>query len=99
MAKGPTYAHVVHARSYGRPPLTDGQIARLREDVPDDPVKLPNGWLACRTCGVAVQRTSDVADEIQLKAMGRAVNSATAAMTEAAQNQKPIPLTFGLCAE
>lgn len=34
--------------------LSDEQIERLRSQVPDDPIPLPVGHLACEACGVAV---------------------------------------------
>ena len=93
-----TYAYTVHPRVQGRTPLSDAEIERVRLDQPDDPIKLPKGWLACRTCGVAVQQTADLGEEIHLTSRGRAVEGA-AAMTDAVQNQQPIPLVFGLCAD
>ena len=69
---------------------------RSSQDVPDNPIRLPEGWLACRTCGIAVQRTSDVGEEIHLTSSGRAVEG-LAVVTEAVRNQKPIPLVFMLC--
>lgn len=34
--------------------MTDAEVEKLRAKVPDDPVKLPAGHLACEACGVAV---------------------------------------------
>lgn len=34
--------------------MTDTTIERLRSSVPDDPIPLPDGHLACEACGVAV---------------------------------------------
>jgi hypothetical protein len=45
-----------------------------------------------------VQRTADLGEEIHLEALGRAVEG-MAAITEAASNQRPIPLIFALCAD
>ena len=83
---------------YRKAPLTDAEIERVRSDVPDDPIRLQSGFLACRACGMPVVRTSDLGEEIHLESRGRDIDG-PAALTEAASNQRPIPLVFALCPE
>jgi hypothetical protein len=76
-------------------PIPAELLTPQKQDVPDDPVRLPEGWLACRTCGVALQAASD-AEVIRLESFGRAADG-PAAQLVAIANQRPIPLSFALC--
>jgi hypothetical protein len=76
--------------------LSEKDTERLRLDQPDQPVKLQAGWIACRSCGIAVSRTSDAGAEIVLESLGRLAEG-PAALTQASQNQPPVTLTFALC--
>jgi hypothetical protein len=80
-----------HPRPYKRAPLTDEQIEQLRLDLPDEPIKLQQGWLACRTCGVATS-TSDLPETsvIDVESRGQAVEG-PAALTMAASQQQRVP--------
>lgn len=53
----------------GTTPLTDEEAARLRLRMPDDPIKLPPGHLACEGCGVA--SAGPVVDSLPLGPTGR----------------------------
>jgi hypothetical protein len=77
------------------PPIPVELLTPQKQDVPDDPVRLPEGWLACRTCGVAAQAASD-AEVIRLESFGRAVEG-PAAQLVATANQHPVPLSFAPC--
>jgi len=83
--------------------IPDEKLTPQLQDVPDNPIRLQQGWLACRTCGVAVQTPSYVVNGeevevpvINVESAGRAVEGA-AAIALATQNQRPIPLSFALC--
>jgi hypothetical protein len=65
-------------------------------DVPDDPVKLQQGFLACRTCGIATRIDSEV-DVIEVESLGRAVEGPAAMTMAASENQQTMSLSFGLC--
>ena len=84
-------------RSKNEIPMSDAELTRLKSDMPDDPVRLQAGFLACRTCGVAVQRTSGVDQEIQVTSSGYAVEGMAAMTQAAASAQRPRQLTFALC--
>jgi hypothetical protein len=88
----------IHPRTYKRPALSDEEIQRIRADVPDQPVRLQSGWLSCRTCGIAVPRTADVADEIHVETL-TSLPEGTAALTQASQKQRLVPLTFTFCSD
>ena len=62
-------SHTIHPRSLRRTKTPDQQLTLQRQDVPDDPVPLQQGWLACRSCGIAVS-TSDLIEEIQVTSLG-----------------------------
>ena len=68
----------------------------LRANSPDDPIRLPQGWLSCRTCGVAVS-VGEAAEVLDVEAIGRMVEGVAALTMAASENQNKIPLTFALC--
>ena len=88
-----------HPRPYKRTPLTDEQIEQLRLDLPDEPIKLQQGWLACRTCGIATS-TSNLAEirVIDVESRGQAIEGAAAlTMATSSRSRQGVQLTFALC--
>lgn len=71
-------------RPNGTPTMTEAQVDALRATVPDNPVRLPEGWLACEGCGVAVPH---------------AETTSTATPWPATENSRvmPAPVPFGRC--
>lgn len=96
-----TYPGPTYVRGTAPPPQTrrdaipPERLTPQGQDVPDSPIRLQEGWLACRTCGVAVP-APDPEAVIHLTARGRAIEG-SAALTQAAQTQHPVPLAFALC--
>jgi hypothetical protein len=48
--------------------ISDEEVARLRSQVPDEPVPMAEGHLACEACGVAVM-TTEVAETVGFNTM------------------------------
>jgi hypothetical protein len=68
--RGPTYGPGTAPPQRGSE-LSDQDIAKLRESVPDLPTPLPNGYLACPSCGIAVAYPGDEMEIIRLECYGR----------------------------
>lgn len=83
--------------------MSESDIERIRQDVSDIPIRLQEGFLSCRTCGVAVQRTSDVTDEIRVEASAYADESASVRVPQnplkiiEARKRPRVTMTFALC--
>jgi len=58
-------------RYEGRAPAAVFDIDRVRASVPDDPIRLPSGHLACEGCGIAT--TGPVVDSLPLDLGGKIV--------------------------
>jgi hypothetical protein len=68
------------------------------QDVGDDPIKLQDGFLSCRTCGIAVQRPGDVADEIRTEAAYPEESAAVSAQNPLRiADRSRTTLSFALC--